>query len=92
MHTHMTSIEYLHVYVYMCMNNQVHGALWILYTTMSSPILPPQPPVSAAKMANSPVNKEEEPPSPHSAWSPIRRRPVPEGEAIYQCTKRGYRN
>ena len=50
-----------------------------------------QHPVVGAKVVHSPVNKEEHPTSPHSQWSPIRRKPVPGDEACFQCTKRGFR-
>jgi hypothetical protein len=48
-------------------------------------------PVPAAKVVHSPVDKDKEA-SPHSAWSPIRRKPLARDDACFQCTKRGFRN
>ncbi|KAL5516544.1 hypothetical protein EMCRGX_G001905 [Ephydatia muelleri] len=43
---------------------------------------------SRVKVVHSPLNKENCPKTPHSQWSPVRRKPVMTGEEFIQCTKR----
>ena len=51
----------------------------------------PQPPIPTAKIVHSPLNNENTEASPHSAWSPIRRKTLAAEDACFQCTKRSFR-